>query len=99
MATTETEQLRGLTDGGDPYTDAELQTILDAQGSTSAAARYIWRVKAAATASMVDVSESGSTRALGNLHKQALTMAASFSEDPAVVDAGKIKRSRPAGRR
>lgn len=99
MATTEIEQLRALTDGGQGKTDAELQAILDAEGSISAAARYVWRMLAATYSSMVDVSESGSTRKLGDLYKNALTMADSFTEAAVVATEAPIKRTRQAVRR
>ena len=45
------------------------------EGTTMASiASSFWRAKAAATASLVSVSESGSTRDLGSIHKNALAM-------------------------
>lgn len=100
MATTsELELLRADTDGAIEYTDVQLGEILAVEGTHAMAARRIWRTKAATTASMVDIAESGSSRALGNLHKQALAMADSFGQDVPALDAGKIKRSRRAVRR
>lgn len=100
MATTsEIDLLRADTDGAIEYTDEQLGEILVAEGTHAMAARRIWRTKAATTASMVDVTESGSSRALGALHKQALTMAESFGKDEPAALAGNVKRTRRAVRR
>jgi hypothetical protein len=101
MATTETEQLRELTDGAVGFDDAQLQAAIDAQGGVKPAAIYIWRVKAASSASLIDVSESGSSRSMGDLHKQYLTMADSLAKEVAaevVLDAG-VKTTRRIVRR
>jgi len=99
MATAEIDQLRDLADiAEDEYTDLELQTLIDERGSVDAAARRIWQIKAAKSATLTDISESGSTRAMSQLHKQALTMADAFQETVAET-VTKVKRSRPAGRR
>lgn len=100
MATFDIEQLRGLTDGAENYTDIELQSIISAKGSIEAAARYIWQMKAASVWDMVDRSESGSSLQQSQLHKQALTMADAFkTTEEAIVDAAPVKRVRRAVRR
>lgn len=50
-----------------------------------AAARDIWIMKAASYAEMVDITESGSSRSLGDLHKQALTMAKMMAETSPLI--------------
>lgn len=66
-----------------PYTDAVLSARLDSASSPQALAGEIWREKAAAYASLVTVSESGSSRNLSDLHKNALAMAAEMDKtDP-----------------
>lgn len=57
------------------YPDDLLADIIDSTGSVTAAAAQIWREKAAAYAKMVTMAESGSSRTLSDLHKNALTMA------------------------
>ena len=100
MATTEIDELRGLTDlAEDEYTDMELQTIITSKGSVRAAARYIWQTKAAATASLIDVSESGSSRNMSQIHKQALTMVESLADPVTDLTTTVTKTSRRAVRR
>lgn len=101
MATTEIEQLRALTDGAEGIEDAVLTEIITAEGSVKAAAVTVWRQKAASYASLVDISESGSSRSLSNLHKQALTMADTIARDLVVdvEEAATRKTTRRAVRR
>lgn len=62
-----------------PYTDAALSTAIDnAEGDLNLAAYNIWTQKAAAAADLVDVTEGGSSRKMGDLHEQALGMARHF---------------------
>lgn len=69
-----------------PYTDAVLSDRLDAAASPYALAAEIWREKAATYASLVNVSESGSSRNLSDLHKNALAMATELSgSDPSAA--------------
>lgn len=96
MATSEIEQLKALTDGGNGLTDLQLLDVINREGSVDAAARYIWRVKAAGYASMVDISESGSSRSMGDLYKNALAMGDSLK--PATSETV-VKTSRRAVRR
>lgn len=58
-----------------PYTDAILGERLDTATSSEALAAQVWREKAATLAGLVSVSESGSSRQLSDLHKNALAMA------------------------
>jgi len=62
------------------YTDAELGGILDSAPSANSAAAAIWTQKAAAAAELVNVSESGSSRSLGDLQTKALNMAKVFRD-------------------
>lgn len=72
------------------YTDELLSDLIDSLGSLSAAAAQVWREKAAATAGMVDTTESGSSRKMSDLHKNALEIAGGF----AAVDAtARLRRS------
>lgn len=77
----EVAQLRLLIAEGTPekYDDAQLSDILDnAQGDQNQAAYEIWVQKAASAAELVDVSEGGSSRKMGDIYEQALTMANFF---------------------
>ena len=62
-----------------PYDDESLGARLDVATSVEALASQIWREKAARYAGMVNVSESGSSRNLGDLQAQALKMADMFT--------------------
>lgn len=103
-ATPEVTRLRVLIaepDNAAPYTDQELLTQVSTHATVELAAAAIWRGKAAQYAELVNVSEAGSSRSLGDLYKQALYMADQFTAagTPAPVAAatrtrvGKITRS------
>lgn len=66
-------------DDSNGWSDEHLSSIIDASATTNAAASQVWLLKAAQYASLVDVSESGSSRKLGDLHKNALAMGAQFA--------------------
>ena len=82
-------QLRLFVDEPDdelPYTDAKLGQFIDAaSGNLNLAAHNVWTAKAAATAGLVNVTEGGSSRSLGDLQKQALIMAKHYGDK---VDGG-----------
>lgn len=70
-------RLRRLTDlatDDEVYTDELLGGMIDDLG-LDAAVTALWREKAASYAGMVDITESGSTRRLSQLHEQAMKMA------------------------
>lgn len=72
-----------------PYTDAILSERLDSAVSTEALSAGIWREKAATYAGLVSVAESGSSRNLSDLHKNALAMAQHYAGiDPAAPGTG-----------
>jgi hypothetical protein len=80
-------------DDKDPYTDASLGARLDAATSPQSLAATIWTEKAAAYAALVDVSESGSSRSLGQLQDKALNMAKTFQAmDPTAPGTGSAVR-------
>jgi hypothetical protein len=63
-----------------PWTNAVLSDMIDAaEGDQDSAAYQTWISKAASYASMVDVTESGSSRKLSQLQEQALNMASRFA--------------------
>lgn len=61
------------------YTDAVLMALYDAAANPNLVAYDIWTQKAAAVAGLVDVSEGGSSRKMGDLYEQYLSMAATFA--------------------
>lgn len=63
----------------DDYTNTIVETLVDALGVNGASAT-IWRRKAAKYAQLVDVSEAGSSHALGDLQRKALDMATLYEE-------------------
>lgn len=84
MATTdEIAMLRRMTalDADDAvYTDSLLGGMIDDLG-IEAAVKQVWREKAAAVSGLVDITESGSSRALSGLRKGYLEMATSIEEE------------------
>jgi hypothetical protein len=78
--------------GTETYTDEALSALLDGNPSVESVAAGIWQEKAARYADLVNVSESGSSRSLSDLHKNALRFAdyylrASGGEPEVVADA------------
>lgn len=75
------ERIRQLTDAGTDFSDAELQNVLDRYTNAltgvvdyQLAARDVWAFKAARYSKMMDVTESGSSRKMSDLHKNAIAM-------------------------
>lgn len=100
MATpTQIESIRRLTNSAEGYTDEELGALIDSGMTENQIAYRVWNEIAASTASLVNVSESGSSRNLSDLHKNALTMANTFRDgEAAVLDATVKVRTRKAVR-
>lgn len=103
MATAaEVLQLRRFTkyEAVDPYDDTALSAMIDADGIYRVAAT-LWNEKAAELATLVNTSESGSSRNLGDAHKNALAMSKHFkaladerdTETP--IDVTRFARTRP----
>ncbi len=87
---------------------AEIIAITMEPGTTNVnldrAAMLVWERKAARYADLVTTSESGSTRQLSDLHKNALAMARSYREkvssgEPVVVPPERRPRTRRITRR
>lgn len=86
-------------DDAEPYDDATLAARLDGASNEYALASDIWTEKAASAAGLVDITEGGSSRKMGDLYEQALGMAASMRDralsdtpDTPVGRSVKIKR-------
>lgn len=62
------------------YSDEVLSTRLTGAANEYALADEIWTEKAAAAAGLVDMTEGGSRRNMGDLYEQALGMAAAMRE-------------------
>lgn len=90
------QELRDLIaepDDTNGWTDARLGEILDARDEdVQSSAGHVWTVKASTYAGMVDVSESGSSRKLGDLHRQAMAMAALFAGSSGEADLSRRPR-------
>lgn len=56
------------------WSDFKIGLLLDSGMSTTAVIRQYWNFRAASTAAFVNISESGSSRSLSDVHKQALDM-------------------------
>lgn len=83
------------------FTDQQLSDAIDAAaGNVNKAAYEVWVMKAASAADLVDMSEGGSSRKMGDLHEQALSMAAHFASEisGAVGDGPKPTRIRKLAR-
>lgn len=61
------------------WTDDRLSGILDAGLTPYSAAGRVWALKAGQYSTLVDVSESGSTRKLSDLRKNAMEMAKHYN--------------------
>jgi hypothetical protein len=73
--------MTATTSGDAVYTDTLVGTYIDNLGTNEAAAAAIWGEKAATASVLVDTSESGSSRALSQLQRQALAMQQHFLPD------------------
>ena len=74
------------------WTEEKIGEMLDAGKSPNQIARDFWISRSASTATLVDMSESGSSRKLSDINRNALAMAAMFGkaaddeiEDPPVA--------------
>jgi pectin methylesterase-like acyl-CoA thioesterase len=75
-------ELRGLVnepDDSNGWDDGSLGAIIDAHATMNAAASRVWVLKAGTYAELVDVTESGSSRKLSDLRKNAMEMAAHYT--------------------
>jgi hypothetical protein len=78
---TDIERLRRATDitgTGEPYTDEFMGLLIDREGSVDAAAYVLWRDKAAQYAQLVNTTEAGSSRQMGQLFDHAKEMVALY---------------------
>lgn len=81
-------RMTATTDTDPIYTNTLVGTYIDNLGSTEAAAAAIWGEKAATAAVLVDTSESGSSRQLSQIQRQALAMQQHFNPDLPANESG-----------
>jgi hypothetical protein len=98
---TDITRLQRIAPQGD-FTDAELSALIDAKGINGAAAD-LWGAQTSATASLVDVTESGSSRKNSQAHDKAKEMLEYYAgiyagEQAALLNPGRTARSRPMRR-
>lgn len=80
------------------WTDTRIEGFVDRETNVYYAAAEIWAVKAGQSVGLVNVSESGSSRSLSDLLKQAKEMEAYYRrrgdelEAPVPLDAGPVIR-------
>lgn len=73
-------------EGDTMFTNVQLQDFLSqADADLSKAAVLGWQIKAADYANLVDVAEGNSSRAMSDLHKNALAMVKYYSGDSSTV--------------
>lgn len=78
------------TDSAGAYSDEFLNELIDRNvNNLNASAAEVWTLKAAATAGLVDITESGSSRKMSSMYSQALEMVRFYSaaeaEDPVSI--------------
>ena len=72
--------------GTETYLNTELSALIDEAGTLDKAATIIWGEKAAVAAELVNVSESGSSRSLQQIHSNALSMAKYYDSRSTVAE-------------
>lgn len=75
-------------DDTDGWTDERLSELLSGNDTINGAAAAGWGIKAGEYAELVNVSESGSSRSLGDLQKKALEMAGYYRSLDTTTGAG-----------
>lgn len=79
MATTEDLKRLILMVGTELLSEEQMGLILDLNETDfDAAAAQVWEIRAGKYHGLVNISESGSSRSMGDLHKNALAMAAMY---------------------
>ena len=89
------KKLKRIAPQGD-FTDAEIQALIDDKGINGAAVE-LWAANVSATASLVDITESGSSRKNSQAHdkaKEMLELYTNLAADELVVASGPVARTR-----
>ena len=66
--------------GSEAWDRVKIDSLLDEGNTVNQLMSRYWHAQAAATATMVDVSESGSSRSLSSIHENAVRMAQFWDE-------------------
>ena len=82
----------------DPYDDTQLSALIDAN-SVNRVVAQLWQEKAASQAALVNIAESGSSRSMGDAHKNSLALAKYYlglatAEEVPAVDTSRYARTR-----
>lgn len=86
MAQADIDLVRLNTDATqEEFPSMDIQKMLDSGMSINDVSRAIWVKRAAKYSSLVDTSESGSSRKLGDLYKNALVMADRFKDPDDII--------------
>jgi hypothetical protein len=79
MASDEDLSMLKLMVGSEMFTDDQLKTIIDANSSDlTLASAQVWEIRAGKYHGLVNISESGSSRSMGDLYKNAIAMASYY---------------------
>lgn len=79
MATDEQYNELVLMVGTEMLTEDQIRAVIDLnEGDMDASAAQVWEIRAGRYHGLVNISESGSSRSMGDLHKNALAMAAMY---------------------
>lgn len=67
------KEVKALLDGiEEPWDEAKIGQTLDAVGSVAKTMRAFWSAKVNATYQLLDISESGSSRSMSNIYRNAM---------------------------
>jgi hypothetical protein len=81
---------------GEGFSDIELGAILDRfKGDMDLATAEVWEIRAGQYSALVDMSESGSSRSMSQMYKNAIELARYFRKkhDDDIVDPGELGRT------
>ena len=72
--------------GLEGWSDSRIQILIDEGNSKAKILSQAWNIQATKTSTLVDVSESGSTRSISTIHKNAVEMAKYWADQAAKED-------------
>ena len=79
MATDEQYNELVLMVGTEMLSEDQIKAVIDLnEGDMDASAAQVWEIRAGKYHCLVNISESGSSRSMGDLHKNALAMASMY---------------------
>lgn len=92
------QRIKDLTNGAAGYTDEQIKAVLESGVTIRQFCYDFWTRKATEYSALVNVSESGSSRNMGDLYKNALAIADRFRPLDEVISNRQNKVSRRATR-